>query len=143
MWGIGIALLSGMVMSLQGVFNTELTKQTSLWVAAGWAQVTAFAVCGVVWLASGRPPVGGLWKVDEKYMLLTGVLGAVITITVVKSMDALGPAKATMLILIAQMIVSYGIQLFGFFGVERQPFQWRKLLGAVIAAAGIVLFQWE
>ena len=143
MWGIFIALISGMVMSLQGVFNTELTKQTNLWVAAGWAQITAFAVCAAVWMASGREPVSGLWKVDQRYMLLTGVLGAVITITVVKSMESLGPAKATMLILIAQMTVSYVIELFGIFGVDRQPFSWRKLLGALIAAGGIVLFQWE
>ena len=34
--GILIALLSGALMSIQGVFNTEVTKQTSVWVAAGW-----------------------------------------------------------------------------------------------------------
>lgn len=30
MWGILIALLSGALMSVQGVFNTEVTKQTGL-----------------------------------------------------------------------------------------------------------------
>ena len=34
MWGIVIALLSGALMSVQGVFNTEVTKQTSLWVSS-------------------------------------------------------------------------------------------------------------
>ena len=28
MWGIIVALLSGVLMSVQGVFNTEVTKQT-------------------------------------------------------------------------------------------------------------------
>ena len=32
MFGIMIALLSGALMSIQGVFNTGVTKQTSLWV---------------------------------------------------------------------------------------------------------------
>ena len=42
MLGILTALLSGALMSIQGVFNTDLTKQTSLWVATGWVQITAF-----------------------------------------------------------------------------------------------------
>ena len=37
--GFVIALLSGALMSIQGVFNTEVTKQTSVWVAAGWVQL--------------------------------------------------------------------------------------------------------
>ena len=35
MTGIVTALLSGALMSIQGVFNTGVTKQTSVWVAAG------------------------------------------------------------------------------------------------------------
>lgn len=31
MWGILVALLSGALMSLQGIFNTEVTKQSSIW----------------------------------------------------------------------------------------------------------------
>ncbi|CUX56040.1 hypothetical protein BN3589_00127 [Clostridium sp. C105KSO14] len=37
--------------SIQGVFNTEVTKQTSVWVAAGWVQLTAFITCVVIWLS--------------------------------------------------------------------------------------------
>ena len=48
--GFVIALLSGALMSIQGVFNTEVTKQTSVWVAAGWVQLTAFITCVVIWL---------------------------------------------------------------------------------------------
>ena len=44
MWGIILALISGALMSIQGVFNTEVTKQTSLWVSTGFVQLTAFFV---------------------------------------------------------------------------------------------------
>lgn len=44
MIGILIAILSGMLMSVQGVFNTNVTKQSSLWVANSWVQFTALAV---------------------------------------------------------------------------------------------------
>lgn len=81
--------------------------------------------------------------IENKYTLLGGVIGAFITITVIQSMGALGPAKAAMLIVISQLIVAYVIELFGMFGVEREPFVWRKVLGMLIAIAGIVIFKWE
>lgn len=143
MWGILIALLSGALMSVQGVFNTELTKQTSLWVSTGWVQISAFLVCVAAWLFTGRESVGALMKVENKYILLGGVIGAFITVTVIQSMSSLGPAKAAMLIVIAQLAVAYLIKLFGMFGVEKVDFQWRKLLGMAIAIAGIVIFKWE
>ena len=52
-------------------------------------------------------------------MLLGGVMGAFITWTVVKSMDGLGPARATLLIVVTQILVSYLVELFGLFGVEK------------------------
>ena len=46
-------------------------------------------------------------------MLLGGAIGAFITYTVIRSMDALGPAKAVMLIVVAQLAVAYIIERCG------------------------------
>ena len=119
MIGFFIALLSGSLMSIQGVFNTQVTKTTGVWVSNGWVQLSAFAVCFAVWLFTGRDSVAAIAKVEPKYMLLGGVIGAFITWTVIKSIDALGPAKSALLIVIAQLAVSYLIELFGLFGMER------------------------
>ena len=139
--GIVIALVSGALMSIQGVWNTKVTEQTSIWVAAGWVQLSAFVTCLVIWLFTGRPEVTGIMQVEPKYVLLGGVLGAFITYTVVRSMDSLGPAQAAILIVVAQIITAYCIELFGLFGVEKAAFQWRKILGAAMAVAGIVIFK--
>ena len=143
MWGFLAALISGALMSIQGVFNTEVTKQSSLWVSTGWVQLSAFAVCVAAWLFTGRQSVSALWQVENNYTLLGGVIGAFITITVIQSMGALGPAKAAMLIVISQLIVAYLIELMGLFGVDKEPFEWRKVLGMLIAIAGIVIFKWQ
>ena len=103
MWGILVALLSGALMSLQGIFNTEVTKQSSIWAAAGWVQLTAFLTCVVLYFFTGRGEIWGMFSIDRKYMLLGGVMGAFITWTVIKSMDGLGPAKATLLIVVTQI----------------------------------------
>lgn len=143
MIGFLIALVSGALMSIQGVFNTEVTKNSSMWVANGFVQITAFAVCLGAWMLFDRTSVSALFCVKPKYMLLGGVIGAFITLTVIKSMDMLGPAKAVMFIIISQLIVAYAIELLGLFGVEKQPFEWKKVVGMAVAIAGIVLFKWE
>ena len=143
MFGIIAALLSGALMSIQGVFNTEVTRQSSLWVSTGWVQLSAFTVCVLAWLFTGRQSIAALWQIENKYVLLGGVIGAFITITVIQSMGALGPAKAAMLIVISQLIVAYLIELLGIFGVAKEPFEWRKILGMLIAIVGIVIFKWQ
>lgn len=142
MWGFLIAVLSGALMSVQGVFNTEVTKQTSLWVSSAFVQFTALLVCLGAWLFTDRTNLMSLARVEHKYMLLSGVIGAFITITVVKSMGSLGPARSAMLIVISQLIVAYLIELMGLFGVDKQPLEWRKVIGMVVAIAGIVIFKW-
>ena len=82
-------------------------------------------------------------EAENKYALLGGVIGSFITITVIRSMDSLGPARATMLIVLSQLVVSYLVEVLGIFGVEKQGLEWKKLVGILIMAAGVVLFKWE
>lgn len=138
-----VALISGALMSIQGVFNTAVTKSSSLWVANIWVQLTASAVCVAAWFFTGRKSFAGLWQVDNKWMLLGGVIGAFITMTVIKSMAALGPAKSVMLIVVSQLIVAYLIELLGIWGVEKQPFELRKAAGMLLTIIGIIIFKWE
>lgn len=143
MTGFIIALISGALMSVQGVFNTQVTKTTGMWVSNMWVQFSAFIVCLVVWFVAGRDPIGGILEVQPRYILLGGAIGAGITWTVIKSMDQLGPAKAALLIVIAQLIVAYVIELLGLFGVDKTPFDWKRAGGLLIALIGIAIFQWK
>lgn len=143
MIGFFIALISGALMSVQGVFNTKVTDSSSLWAANAFVQFTAFLVCILAWLFTDRTSFRNVIAVEPKYFLLGGVMGAFITLTVIKSMNSLGPAKAVMLIVISQLIIAYLIELFGMFGVDKQPFSWRKVIGALVAIAGFILFKWE
>ena len=92
---------------------------------------------------TGRDSIATLAKVEPKYVLLGGVIGAGITWTVIKSIEMLGPSKSALLIVIAQLTMSYLIELFGLFGMDREPFEWRKLLGLGVAVVGITIFQWK
>ncbi|MCD8097484.1 MAG: DMT family transporter [Lachnospiraceae bacterium] len=143
MVGFFIALISGALMSMQGVFNTEVTEQSSVWASASWVQFSALLTCLAIWAAFDRESLMNVMRVTPKYMLLGGVFGAFITYTVIQGMSALGPARATMLIVIAQLAVSWGIELLGLFGVDKVEFSLRKLLGLLVAVVGVVVFEWE
>lgn len=140
MAGFIIAIVSGALMSIQGIFNTNVTKSSSIWVVAGFVQLTALATCLIMWFFNGRPEVSGVLRVDNKVSLLGGVIGAFITFTVVKSVSELGIAKAEITIVVAQIIVAYLIELFGLFGSKKAEFSWLKLLALIIAAGGVFMF---
>ena len=141
MVGFFIAVLSGILMSVQGIFNTQVTKQSSLWTTSAFVQLTALLVCVLAWLFTDRSNPLKVLAAKPSYLLLGGVIGAFITYTVVVSMGKLGPAKAVMFIVIAQLISAYLIELLGMFGVEKEPFSVRKLVGMAVAVIGVIVFK--
>ena len=143
MIGIFIALISGALMSVQGVFNSQVTKASGIWAASAFVQITAFIVCMAAWALTERGSLLAPLRVEPKYMLLGGAIGAFITYTVIKSMEMLGPAKAVMFIVICQIIVAYLIELLGLFGVEKADFSWRKVIGMGIAIVGVIIFKYR
>ncbi len=143
MLGVFIAVLSGALMSIQGVFNAELTKQSGIWMAAGFVQISAFFVCLAAWFMTGsQSSVSELFSIDKKYMLLGGVMGAFITYTVIKGIEYLGPARNAQLIIISQLIVAYLIEVMGLFGSEKAGFDIKKVIGVLVITSGIVIFTW-
>lgn len=140
MAGFIIAMISGALMSIQGIFNTNVTKASSVWVAAGFVQLTALATCAIMWFFNGKEPVMKLFSVHPKISLLGGIIGAFITFTVIKAVSDMGVAKAEVTIVITQIAVSYLIELFGIFGSKKTEFSWIKLLGLALAIGGVVIF---
>lgn len=144
MLGMLLSILSGALMSIQGVFNTGVTKQSSIWLASSFVQFSALLVCVVAWFVTGRQgTVASLFAIDHKYMLLGGAMGAFITYTVIKGVELLGPAKANMFIIVAQLLIAYLIELFGLFGTQKASFDMSKLVGMGLLIAGVIVFKWK
>ena len=98
-----MAVISGILMSIQGVFNTRVTEKSGIWFTNSIVNFTGFIFCLIVLFFVRDANVEGLKSVNKLY-LLGGILGAGIVYTVVVAMGKLGPAYAVMIILIAQMI---------------------------------------
>jgi len=141
MVGILFALLAGLLMSVQGVFNTRVMDSSNMWATNSWVHITAFVTSISIWFFVGRENLLSVFNVSNKLYLLGGVLGAFITFTVIKSISDLKPTYATMLILLAQLVVSFMIEGFGVFGTEKMCFEWSKLIGVALMIVGIVVFK--
>lgn len=143
MVGFLIAIFSGILMSFQGVFNTAVTKQSSIWTSSSFVHLTALLVSLAAWAITDRTGFGEVLSVRPKYLLTGGIIGAFITYTVIVSMSRMGPAKAVMFIVVAQLISSYLIEVMGLFGAEKQPLTLQKIIGMAVAILGIIVFKWE
>ncbi|OON96163.1 MAG: hypothetical protein ATN36_06325 [Epulopiscium sp. Nele67-Bin005] len=136
-----VAVLSGLLMSIQGVWNTALRGSIGTWftntIVQGVGLLSALIGLAVVRDAN----LTGLRSVNKIY-LLSGILSVGIVYTVIFAITKLGPAQATMLILITQMTASYLIELFGWFGMEKVDFSWIKAIGIGVILIGIVISQY-
>ena len=134
-------MLAGLLMSVQGDFNTRVMDSSNMWATNSWVHISAFVTSIAIWFFSRRENLLSVFTVDNKLYLLGGIMGAFITFTVIKSISSLGPIYATMLILLAQLVTSCLIESFGMFGTEKLCFEWHKLIGIGIMVAGIIVYQ--
>ena len=138
MIGIITAIISGIAMSIQGVFNTRLGEKVGVW-------ETTVIVQGIALIISfffGKGSYGSIKDANKLY-LLGGVLGVVITFTVMKSVASMGPTVGIGTILVAQLLSAALIDAFGLFDSEKISFSIHNFIGISLMIIGIVVFQWK
>ena len=121
MISIIIAIISGISMSIQGVFNTRLGEKIGTWETNVIVQATGLILTLLVSFIWGNGNYHELKNVNKLY-LLGGILGVIITYTVMVSIGNLGPTYAIGIILIAQLVSAALIDAFGLFGSEKINF---------------------
>jgi len=142
MLGVLMSILAGAAMSVQGVMNTRLSEKIGLHESNMFVQGTAFLLALIVMWTAGKGSLGSLAQTPWYYWL-GGVLGLVITLTVMLGIGSLSPAVAVSIILISQLLVAALIDALGLMGAEKVPFTWRQFAGAGLMIAGVLLFKWQ
>lgn len=142
MLGIIFALLAGLAMSVQGVFNSRLSEKLGLWETNTLVQGSAFVIVLIITFIFGKGSFSKIGEVNKLY-LTGGLIGIFITFSVMMSMTNLGPTYAVSIILIAQLITAALIDLFGLFETTKVPFSFSKIIGVIIMIIGIIIFKWK
>ena len=137
-----MSAIAGAAMSFQGVINTRLSDKIGLWESNVFAQGTAFLLSLIVMFIWGKGSFSALGGTEKVYWL-GGVLGLIITVTVMLSVKGLGPTAAVSVILITQLLTAALIDAFGLLGSEKLLFGWNKYVGLGLMAGGMLLFKWK
>lgn len=142
MFGFISAIISGIAMSLQGVFNTRLSDKIGSWETNTIVQASGLVLTLIILFFFGNGNFKEIKSANKLY-LLGGALGVIIIFTVMISIKSLGTTVGIGTILVAQLLAAALIDAFGLFGSEKVPFSLHEILGIVIMVAGIVLFKWK
>lgn len=142
MWGVIFSIIAGAAMSFQGVFNTRLSEKIGLFESNAFVQGTAFALSLIALIFGSKGTFKNIMEADKVY-LLGGLLGLIITITVMLGIKDLSPTISISIILISQLLVAALIDAFGLFGSEKVAFGWTKFLGMALMIGGVLLFKYE
>jgi transporter family-2 protein len=138
MLGVIFSLIAGAAMSFQGVMNTRLGEKTGLFEGNLYVQGTAFLLSLVAFLIMRDKGFAELSAVPKPY-LLGGILGLVITVSVMLGIKGLSPTISISIILIAQLLVAALIDTFGLLGAEKQPIIWQRIAGLALMIGGMLL----
>ena len=137
-----LALLSGLSMSVQGVFNTRLSEKVGLWESIVIVQGTAFIFSAILSFFLKNGSYKDIVSVNKLY-LLGGLIGVLITFTVVKSIASMGATLGISIILVSQLVTAALIDAFGLFGSKQVAFGFKEILSILIMIFGIILFKWN
>lgn len=142
MMSIIFAIISGIAMSLQGVFNTRLGEKIGTWETNVLVQASGLVLTLIILFFFGKGDFKAIKDANKLY-LLGGVLGVVIIFTVMHSIGTMGATCGIAIILVAQLAAAGIIDAFGLFGTQKVPFSLKEFIGIGIMIAGIVIFKWK
>lgn len=140
MLGFIFCIIAGAAMSVQGVMNTRLGETIGTMEANVLVQCTAALLSALALLVYRTGSFSSLGEVPWYYML-GGVLGLLITVTVMLGIGALSPTVAISVILISQLAVAALIDALGLMGAEKVALDWQKGLGLALMIGGVLLFK--
>ena len=138
--GFIFSAIAGAMMSIQGVMNTRLSDKIGLYESNAFVQGTAFIFSLIALLFLKNGDFKAITQVN-KFYLFGGLIGLIITITVMLGVGKLGPTVAISTILISQLLVAAIIDAFGLMGSEKIPFTINKYIGIALMLAGMLVFK--
>lgn len=132
-----LAMLTGFLAAVMLVVNGGLSAAYGIWLGAVIIHAVGLAAVLLVYAVRRGPLLPGLRV--PLYYFLGGALGVGTTVFSVVAFGVISVSAITALSLLGQALASLGIDHYGLMGMEKRPFQPKKLVGFALIAGGIVL----
>jgi transporter family-2 protein len=135
-----LALVAGLGGAVQIAVQGRLGDRVGSIEAMATASVIGAAIALLVLLAARRS-VGGIGEAlgAPKWMLLGGLMSALIILAITVAGPRIGIVATTAVLIAAQFSLATVIDRYGWFGVERIAVSWQRVLGIGLLFVGAAL----
>lgn len=138
MRGIIFAVFGGAFITLQGVANARISQDIGTWQAAALTQFTGF-VAAMIILMFVRDGKWQKFKQVKPLYLIGGAFAAVIIFSNVTAIQKIGVTLSVSILMIAQLGLTFLIDINGWFGVEKLKMRIPQFIGIGMMIAGVVI----
>ncbi|MGE8205543.1 DMT family transporter [Heyndrickxia sp. NPDC080065] len=140
MKGIIFSIIAGVLISLQGVFNSRMSEIISPWHITTIVHLVGFifSIFLYSFIRDGRPK--GFREVPILY-LFGGMFGVVIVFGEMTAINHLGMSFGIATLLIAQLLCAFLVDAKGLFGMMRNRVTNQQMIGMTMMIAGIIIFK--
>ena len=137
---IALAVAAGLAGAIQAAVMGELGGRVGVFPALAFSGVVAF-VLGFALLLIAKQSVGGIADVARQPLWLWtgGAMSVLIILAITVASPRIGLAATIGIIIAFNLSVAAVIDRFGWFGFDRIPIGWTRLLGILLLGAGAVL----
>jgi transporter family-2 protein len=135
-----LAATAGLAGAVQIAVQSRLNERVGSIEAAATASVIGAALALVVLLVARRSLAGvGDAVTGPKWQLLGGAMSICIILAITVAGPRIGVVATTAFLIAAQFALAAVIDRYGWFGVERIPFSWPRVLGLALLVVGAAL----
>ena len=134
----------GLAMATQTAVNSQLRQYLNSPIQAAFFSFLVGTICLAImmlvmmWNGSALKPTLSQLNEIPVWLWVGGLLGVYAVTASIYTAPKLGFLTFTGLMLFGQVIMSMLLDHFGLIGVEKNPVNWQRLLGAILIAIGII-----
>ncbi|AKG05183.1 hypothetical protein AAV35_010560 [Salimicrobium jeotgali] len=140
MKGILFAVIAGLSITMQGVFNSSMNQVISGWHTTVIVHLVGFVIALTFYLTKRDGDIRRLPSVRPLY-ITGGTFGVVVIFSELYAFNELGPASAIAILLVAQLLTAFIVEIKGWFEEKKIAVKGYQLLGVALMITGVVLFK--
>ncbi|MBM3127810.1 MAG: DMT family transporter [Chloroflexi bacterium] len=133
-----IGLLGGIAVGIQSPIAGAMAQRIGGTASSFIVHVSGAILSGALLFLRGGERIRE-WHTLPWYMLLAGVWGLILYLTINVTMPRLGATMVVVLITVGQLFVGMVIDHWGWFGVPLTPISLTRVLGGLVLLIGVFL----
>ena len=138
---VSIMFIVGGMLALQGAVNSQLGKFLEHPIHSAMFSFASGFIALIVaslFLKSGYPTPSKIFSAPKVY-LIGGLLGTLFVTTCIIFIPKIGIANVLLAALCGQIIFSLFFDYIGIFGIDKQPIDLKRGLGALLVLSGVII----